>query len=146
VIAKSLLDDKSMNVARASEFLDEVEQLASKLNDQERLSVLVGGSIIYSRFNIPRAEELLREAIKAANKLEGFTGDTHLDRILEIGGFYFDYSIYADELTFIEAINGIGLNDFDGTMQDLRELKSRLPRLRAIVALCSRALSKTNQS
>ena len=144
VIAGSLLDDSSMNVARARQLLYEVEQIAPKLSDWERLSVLSGCSNLYSRFDIARADELLREAIGTANKLDGFTGVNYIVRILDIGGYYFSYSMYAGELTFIDAINRMGLYDFDRTLQEVRKINSNLPRLKAIVALCSQELSKSH--
>jgi len=143
LIAKSILDDKAQDITHARLLLEEVERLAPKLsNDRERLSVLVGSAAVYSLFDTIRGSEVFRAAVKIANKTAGFTGDTYLARNLDIGGFYFDYSMYVQEFTFSEAINRLGLANFNETLFIIRELKDNLVRLKAIIAICNAALSE----
>ncbi|MEK6282126.1 MAG: hypothetical protein AABN95_17355 [Acidobacteriota bacterium] len=142
LIAKSILDDKAPDVTHARLLLDEVERLAPKLsNDRERLAVLAGSAAVYSLFDSIRGFELFRMAVKIANRTEGFTGETFLARSLDIAGFYFDYSMYVQEFTFAEAIDRLGLADFNETLLVIRDLKDNLVRLKATVAICSAALS-----
>jgi hypothetical protein len=145
LIASSLLDDKSRDAVRATEFLNEVDRLVSKLdNDAERVAVLFGGAAVASRLDAIRASEFLRAAIRIANKTQGFTGDTRIPRGLNIGGFLFAYTMYDDEFTLAEAISRVGANDFNETIVVIREFKNTLPRLRATVALCDGILSNTS--
>jgi len=145
LLAKSILDDKTQDSTQARFLLDEVERLASKLsNDRERLSVMVGSAAVYSIFDTVRGSEVFRAAIKIANKTAGFTGDTYIARNLDIAGFYFDYSMYVQEFTLSEAINRLGLADFNETLFVIQELKDDLVRLKATVAICNAVLSKEN--
>lgn len=145
LIASSLLDEKSRDIVRAMEFLNEIELLVGKLDtDPEKVAVLVGGAAVASRLDAARAAYFLRAAIRIANKIEGFTGDTRIPRGLEIGGFLFAYTMYDDEFTLAEAINRLGANDFNQTIGDIRGFKNYLPRLQATVALCNGILSKTS--
>jgi predicted HTH domain antitoxin len=146
LIANSLLVQKSKDITRANEFLNKVEQLASRLNSpQERLSILVGAANVYSLFDTFRASEMLKEVIRVANKLEVFTGDFGIARVLDINGFYVDYSMYVDNFTLFDLINQVGLNNFNATLLDIREIKRPLLRLRAVVALCKGVLSSVRR-
>lgn len=141
LIAKSTLNDKA-DYSHVRLLLDEVERLASKLSNREKLSVLVGAAAVYSLFDIVRGTEVFGEATKIANKIAGFTGDTALPRSVDIAGFYFDYSLYVQEFTFSEAIDRLGLADFNETLFVIRGLKDNLVRLKAIVAICNAVLSE----
>ena len=147
LIASSLLDEKSRDTVRAMEFLNEVELLVPKLDtDPERVAVLAGGAAVVSRLDAARAADFLRAAIRIANKIESFTGDTRIPRGLDIGGFLFTYTMYDHEFTLAEAINRLGTNDFNQTIGDIRGFKNHLPRLQATVALCNAILSKTSRN
>jgi hypothetical protein len=142
VIAASLIEGKGADPERARGFLAEAEQLASKLDkEDERVEVLFGLVSVYSRFDSGLASQSLPIAIRAANKLEEFGRDTRIRRGFDIGGFLFDYSMYGDEFTFMEGIRTLGAKDFDGTLLQIRVLKSRLPRLKATVEICGAVLS-----
>ncbi len=141
LIAKSLLVQKSKDVTLAYEFLNKVEELGTKLtNAQERLSLLVGAANVYLLFDSFRASQMFKEAVRVANKLEGFSGDVGITRVLDVHGFYVDYSMYVDDFTFFDFINQVGPNNFNATLLDVREIKKPLPRLRAVVALCNGVL------
>lgn len=147
LIAKSLLIQKSKDVTLAYGFLNKVEELGTRLtNAQERLSLLVGAANVYSLFDSFRASQMFKEAIRVANKLEGFTGDVGITRVLNINGFYVDYSMYVDDFTFLDFINQAGPNNFNATLLDIREIKKPLPRLRAVVALCNGVLSSVRRN
>ena len=142
VIAAGLIEGKGADPDRARGFLGEVEQLAAKLNkEDERVAVLFGLVSVYSRFDSALASESLPLAIQSANRVEEFGRVTGIQRGLDIGGFLYDYSMYRDEFTFLEGIKTLGAKDFEGTLAQIRVLKSRLPRLKATVMICSAVLS-----
>ena len=143
LIASALLDDDSKDYARAIRLLNEVERLASKLDaTRERFSVLLREAEIYSRFDIPRASEVLRLAFKAANGSEGFTGDSKVTRLLEVGDFSFFYEMFNDNLSLSRTLSRLAFNDFYGTLSTVRELQNRAFRLRAIISLCGGVLTR----
>jgi hypothetical protein len=142
LIADSLVKGKSKDTVRAVEFLDEAVRVAQTLDGGERVAVLTGVTLVLSRFDAARAHELLREVVKAANKIEDFTGEVEVTRVVDMDGFYFGYTLYRDgEFTFTGAINQLGRADFNEALQGVQGLKSRLARLRAVVALCDGVLS-----
>lgn len=145
VLAATLLEGKSAETERARRFLEEAEQLASKLSkEDERVAVLFGLVSVYSRFDSALATQSLPIAIQAANKLEEFGREGRIQRGLEIGGYLYDYSMYGDEFTFWEGIQTLGAKDFNGTLSQIRVLKSRLPRLKATVVICAAVLLRTS--
>jgi len=142
LIAWSLVTGRTKELDRASTLLNEVIQLAPKLqNDREKVATLMGAAAVYSYFDQVRAFDTFREAINIANKLTGFTGDTSIDRFLELNGFSFVYRMYDKKFTFTEVILRQGAVDFDLTLSDVRNIKSRGPRLKAVIVLCSAVLS-----
>ena len=144
VIASSLLNDKSRDTVRAMEFLNEVEHFAAQLDkDVEKVAVLVGAAAVASRLDAARAADLLRQAIRVANKINNFSGDTRVPRGLDIGGLLFAYTLYNDEFTLADAIIRLGTNDFDQTVGDIRTFKNHLPRLQMTIALCNGILSNS---
>ena len=141
LIANSLVDGRNMEVGRAAEILGEVRLLAAKLDpNKEKIATLVGAAAAYSRFDDARAAELLQEAIRTANKVDSFTGDTRLTRTIEIGGFWYLYYMYYDKLTLNEVIARLGKKNFTSTLADLQSFEGRVPRLKAVIALCSAVL------
>lgn len=142
-----LLLKKPENTSQASGFLNEVEQMAAKLEpNQEKAAVLIGAAVVASKVDAGWAFRLLQDGIKAANKMDNFSGDISVRRSLNIGGFYFDYSLYRSEFTFSDAVTRLAAANFDETATDVRELKSRLARLRAIVSACSAVLGDKRAS
>ena len=146
VIAASLLDDKNRDAVRAMEFINEVELFAAKLEaDSEKVAVLVGAAAVASRLDAARAADLLRQAIRIANKIEGFSVDTRVPRSLDVGGLLFAYTMYDGEFTLVDAVSRLGTNDFNQTVGDIHGFKNRLPRLQTIVALCDGILSQNSR-
>ncbi len=144
LIANSMIEGQSKDLARASEILNEIEQLATKLDSpREKIATLNGAATVYSRFDDARAFELLRSLIQTANKADEFTGSTRLNRNLNIGGFVFSYSLYDEQFSFTDLINRLGRKDFGATLADAQSLKSRIPRLKAIVNVCRAALTQS---
>lgn len=145
VIASSLLKEKRHDTVRAMELLNEVEHFAGQLDkDVERVAVLVGAAAVASRLDAARASDLLRQAIRVANKVDNFSGDTRVPRGLDIGGLLFAYTLYNDEFTLADAVTRLGTNDFDQTVGDIRAFKNHLPRLQMTVTLCSSILSNNS--
>lgn len=143
LIADTLLSGRSRDAARAAEFLQQVEQIAAKLeSNQERFATLTGAAAAYLRFDDQRAAELLREAIQVANKGEGFTGDTVITRSLKVGNFSFFYRMYDTSLSFTHILRQQGHKNFNVTLTDVLSVKSRVARLKALIALCGGVLSQ----
>jgi len=138
LIADGLTQGKLNDTSRALQYLDEVQQLGAKLsNEKERLSVAIGAGNVYARLDTVRASETLQQIIKYSNKVENFTGDATIENVLEIGGFYFDYSIYSNGLTIFDLIQRLAAVSYYATLQDIRSLTNRTLRLQSIIALCS---------
>ena len=145
--ANALLDDDSKDSARVTRLLNEVERLASKLDaPREKISVLLRVAEIYSRFDVPRASEVLRVACKAANGSEGFTGNGKVTRQLEVGDFSFFYEMFNDNASLSATLGRLAFSDFYGTLATLRELQNRTFRLRAVISLCGGVLTKQSPS
>lgn len=141
LVAKSLVERKDQDVRQARLFLSAVETLLPKLDtDKDRVSALIGLSLVYFRFDGSEASRSLKDLIKYANRVDGFAGDASVSRMLDVGGFYFDYSLY-DDFSFEDLLNKLGRRDFNGTLEDVRQLESRAARFKAIVATCTGVLS-----
>jgi hypothetical protein len=146
LIADSLTQEQHKDPTRALQYLDEVQQLAGKLTDEkERLAVLIGAGNVYARLDGVRASEILQQVIKQANKVQDFVGHSSISNVLEIGGFYFDYSLYSNGLTMLDLIKRLASVSYYATLQDIRSLKNRTLRLDAIMALCSAVILEENQ-
>ena len=144
-IADSLTKEQQKETSRALQYLDEVQQLAGKLSDEkERIALLIGAANVYARLDTVHASEILQQIIKHANRVEEFVGDSSIANVLEIAGFYFDYSLYSDGLTVFDLIKRLGPVSYYGTLQDIRSLKNRVLRLRAKIALCSAIIPEEN--
>lgn len=144
LVANSMIEGQSRDLARASEILSEIEQQATKLDSHaEKIATLVGAATVYSRFDDARSFELLRSLIQTANKADEFTGGTRLNRNLNVGGFVFSYSLYDEQFSFSDLINRLGRKDFGAALADAQSLKSRVPRLKAIVNVCRAALTQS---
>lgn len=142
LIADSLLKGKTKDFPRATLLLDEVQQLAQKLTSkEERLAVLEGAAAVYFRGEPGRAFELLRETIATANKLDRFTGHLSIDQSLDVGGYFFDFSIYDKEFGYFDLLGRLGAGDFYQTIQNVREIQNRSLRIHSIVVVCKAALT-----
>lgn len=145
LIADSLVRGTAKNFPRATQLLNEVEQLAHQLTSkEERMSVLEGAAAVYLWVAPGRSFELLRETITTANKLDGFTGYLSVDQTLDVGGFFFDFSIYDEEFGYFDLLNRLGARDYYQTIQSVREIQNRSLRIHSIVVVCKAALSTAN--
>jgi len=144
LVANSMIEGQGKDLARAAEILSEIEQIATKLDtNQEKIATLVGAATVYSRFDYARAFELLRTVVQTANKTDEFTGSTRLNRNLSVGGFVFSYNLYDEQFSFNDLINRLGRKDFGATLADAQSLKSRVPRLKAVVNVCRATLTQS---
>jgi hypothetical protein len=147
LIADDLSKEQHKDPSRALQYLDEVQQLAGKLSDEkEKLSVLIGAGSVYARLDTVRASEILQQIIKHANRVQDFVGDSRISNVLEIGGFYYDYSIYSNGLNTFDLIKRLTAVSYYATLQDIRSLKNLTLRLHAIMALCSAVILEENQN
>lgn len=143
LIADNLIPE---DPSRALQYLDEVQQLVEKLSDEkEKLSVLIGAASVYARFDTVRASEILQQIIQHANKVQNFMGDSTISNVLEIGGFYYDYSIFSDELNLFDLVKRLAAGSYYATLHDIRSLSNVSLRLHAILALCSAVILEENQ-
>ena len=143
LIADDLVQE---NPSRALQYLDEVQQLVDNLSDErEKLSVLIGAASVYARLDTVRACELLQQIIKHANKVQDFVGDSTISNVLEIGGFYYDYSIFSDEFNVFDLIKRLTAGSYYATLHDIRSLNNVTLRLYALLALCSAVILEQNQ-
>lgn len=144
LVANSMIEGQGKDLARATEILSEIEQIAAKLDtNQEKIATLVGAATVYSRFDNARSFELLRTVIQTANKTDEFTGSTRLNRNLDVGGFVFSYGLYDEQFGFNDLISRLGRKDFGATLADAQSLKSRVPRLKAVVNVCRATLTQS---
>jgi hypothetical protein len=143
LIAGAVVDGETKDYARATRLLNDVERLASKLDStRERIAVLLAEAEVYSRFDVPRASEILRTAYKAANGAEGYTGDSKMTRQLEIGDFSFFYEMFNDNVSLSRTLGRLASSDFYGTLATVRELQNRAFRVRSVISLCGGVLTK----
>lgn len=143
LIAEALSGDKKGDRAWANEILTEVGQIAAKLDHgKERFAILSGAAAVASRFDKVRTFEFIREAIKVANKVDGFDGDVRIGFSIEFAGFTFFNPIYRERITFQIGLQRLASEDFDSVLFDVRSLQNRVARLKAIIAVCGPVLSK----
>ena len=140
-IAKSAVDRKPADLEQIRLLLSTVDGLVPRLaTDAERVSALAGVIEVYSRFDRAEGFKCLQELIRHANRINAFAGNISVSRLLEIGGFYFDYSLYTD--TSLDGVlRSMALLDFNTTLEDVRQLESRTARLKGTVAVCESVLS-----
>jgi hypothetical protein len=133
--------------SRALQYLDEVQHLVESLSDEkEKLAVLIGAASVYARLDTVRASEILQQIIQQANKMENFVGDSTISNVLEIGGFYYDYSIFSNDFNMFDLIKRLTVGSYYATLHDIRSLKNLTLRLSATMALCSAVILEENQT
>jgi hypothetical protein len=146
LLADALSESSAPDFARAAGLLGEAEQLAAKLFfGPDRVAILAGTSAVFQRFDRSRSAEALREAIRVANKVEGFSGSTRVTRSLVIAGFGYSYEIYGDSYSLLDSVARQDVQQLPSTLADVEALKNPEARVRATIALCRAALT-TKQS
>lgn len=141
LIAKALVKGEPQNLGRASELLNKVEEIAAKLDKLQKVLILTGAASVYADYDVTRASQLLREAIKVGDEVDGFTGDAKLTRSFEFDGFGIFYEMYGEELSLTSVIKRRARQNFNEMLADIRAIKNRLLRLKATIALCQAALA-----
>jgi hypothetical protein len=143
LIAHALITEPTQDLVKAGELLSEIERLAGSMeNGREKVSTLIGCATNFSRFDAVRASEAFREAIRSANKIENFDGETAIFRSISLDGFAYYYDMYQGKLNFWEMVQLRGRADFSSTLVELNMLQPRIPRLKATIILCRTVLSR----
>ncbi len=143
LIADASVKGKTTDFPRAVRLLDEVRELVTRLNStEEKIAVLGGVAAVSYQIDRGRAFELLRETISAANKLDDYRGYLSIDQSLNIDGFLFDFSIYADKFDYFDLLGRLAAGDYFQAIQSAREIKSHSLRIHSVVIICKAALNK----
>jgi hypothetical protein len=135
--------------ARASELLEEVAAAAAKApNTEIKARAQLGVAHLYAYFDALRSLEVLAEAVKTVNALEGEAdlARSFIQRRVEgkTFGTYSGFNVpgFSLENTFGEA----GARDFDGALLTARNLSDRVLRATATIGLASRCLEQSPKS
>jgi hypothetical protein len=139
--ARSLAGKGRGEVGRAAELLSDAERLSSKLGARESAAILAGAASVYARFDAARASQILRDVVRATNKVDDFSGELKITRTFDFNDFTNFYRLDDGEASVYTAFEQQGRRDFVNTLADARDIKSRLFRLRVVVALSRGALT-----
>ena len=141
--AKAFIENKGEDRVRANELLIETLQLADKPEKREdAIWIRLGVAEVYALFDTIRAFETLRETVREANKLEKWTGDNRVRRMIVISGFAFAYELYNNNVSLPRLASLLAAKNFDEALVTVQGLKNDVPRLRSIIAICGMALSE----
>ncbi|HEU4595544.1 MAG TPA: hypothetical protein VFS10_10410 [Pyrinomonadaceae bacterium] len=139
--ALSLVGKERNEVGRAAELLADAERLSSKLNERERGAILAGVASVYARFDAAHSAQVLQDIIRATNKTDDFAGELKITRTFALEGFTNFYRLDDSEANVYAAFEQHARRDFVNTLADARGIKSRIFRLRAIIAVSRGALT-----
>jgi hypothetical protein len=132
------LDDR----ARAAELLDAVAAEAEKAPDTPaKARALLGAAHLYADFDVTRASQLLRAAVKVVNLLPNpdFSSET-IGR--EIGNSVFTmYAMYnVPGMRLENAFRELGALDFESALSAAGDLSDKYQRALAVLGLASKCL------
>ena len=139
--ARLLVGKQRNEVGRAAELLADAERLSSKLSERERGAILAGAASVYALFDAARGAQVLQDIIRATNKIDGFTGELKITRTFDHEGFSNFYRLDDGEANVYAAFEQQARRDFVNTLADARAIKSRVFRLRAVIAVSRGALT-----
>jgi hypothetical protein len=133
---------KSDDRARAAELLDAVAAEAEKAPDTPaKARALLGAAHLYADFDVTRASQLLRAAVKVVNLLPNpdFSSET-IGR--EIGNSVFTmYAMYnVPGMRLENAFRELGALDFESALSAASDLSDKYQRALAVLALASKCL------
>jgi hypothetical protein len=133
---------KSDDRARAAELLDAVAADAEKAPDTPaKARALLGAAHLYADFDVTRASQLLRAAVKVVNLLPNpdFSSET-IGR--EIGNSVFTmYAMYnVPGMRLENAFRELGALDFESALSAANELSDKYQRSLAVLGLASKCL------
>jgi hypothetical protein len=133
---------KTNDRARAAELLDAVAAEAEKAPDTPaKARALLGAAHLYADFDVTRASQLLRAAVKVVNLLPNpdFSSET-IGR--EIGNSVFTmYAMYnVPGMRLENAFRELGALDFESALSAANELSDKYQRALAVLALASKCL------
>ncbi len=133
--------------ARADELLDSVAADALKAKDTpEKARALLGVAHLYANFDVPRAAQVLRGAVKVINALPDpdFSSDT-VGRELSDGTF----GVYAMHrlpgIRLENVFRELGARDFGAALSAAGELSDKFLRATAVLALASKCLEESEK-
>ena len=148
IIAARKRDSRaSQNV---SELINEAETHAARVAQGTPERVAAYGVLTTSaaRFDAPRAWELLRELVKAANAVEDFTGDDvsfNLDANTDSADEAEDgFKVEAESFRLDQIFATMAHLDFDKALAEARALDGDVPQAFAIIAGARTILEKQN--
>lgn len=133
---------KSNDRARAAELLDAVAADALKGPDTPaKARALLGAAHLYADFDVARASQLMREAVKVVNLLPDpdFSAET-IGR--ELGNSVFTaYAVYNVPGVRLEnAFRELGALDFESALSAANDLSDKYQRALAVLGLASKCL------
>lgn len=141
-ISAKLLGKKVNDKGLAREMLERVITAASKAPDtNEKARALLGAVYLYSKFDIVRALEVLRDAVKVINAIEEpDLMSLSLSHRIQGRGFniYATYQIRG--FTLENTFAGLASYDFEGALALAERLENQPLSATAVLALTSRCL------
>ncbi|HJQ31381.1 MAG TPA: hypothetical protein VJ866_04335 [Pyrinomonadaceae bacterium] len=133
--------------ARADELLDSVYADALKAKDTpEKARALLGVANLYTNFDVPRAAQVLRSAVKVINTLPDpdFSSDT-VGRQLGNEAFTV-YAVHSLPGIRLENVfRELGARDFGAALSAAGELSDKYLRATAVFALASKCLEESEK-
>jgi hypothetical protein len=119
-----------------AELIDEAEGFASRVEQGTRERVAAYGVVTMAAASAQpeRAWGLLREAVKAANAVEDFTGD---DSAFELGGGADEFNVEAEVFRLDQIFATMAHLDFDKALTEARALEGGEPRALATIAVAT---------
>jgi hypothetical protein len=133
--------------ARADELLDSVAADALKAKDTpEKARALLGVAHLYANFDVPRAAQVLRGAVKVINTLPDpdFSSDS-VGRELSDGTFMVYAMHRLPGIKLENVFRELGARDFGAALSAANELSDKYLRATAVFALASKCLEESEK-
>jgi hypothetical protein len=133
--------------ARADELLDSVYADALKAKDTpEKARALLGVASLYTNFDVPRAAQVLRSAVKVINTLpEPDFGSDSVGRQLTNGTFMVYAMHRLPGIKLENVFRELGARDFGAALSAADELSDKYLRATAVFALASKCLEESEK-
>lgn len=146
LVAQARLQRTRKDADSARALVMDIGRIAEGIKpSQEQIAVLVGGAFVLAKLDQERAFDVLLQVVSRANEVDAFTGETAVDRFLDIGGFSFHYPLYANRFTFGQLIAELAKIDFYRTLELTRGLKNTGARLFGTISGSRAVLSRPSR-